>query len=367
MKKLILLLLVLTAGMLSCTHDEPLKIGYVGSITGKNSDLGVAARDAVLLAVETLNAGGGINGQKIVLLEKDDEQKPEVAAKAVNELVESNVAAIIGHIASSMTKTSLPIINKAGVVMVSPTSSANELSGKDDYLFRVMEPNSLFAKHQAETCSKMKIDRVAAIYDLQNRTYTVEMFNTFREEFVIKGGVITGEIAFDSKATPSFSQLVRQLDLKRAGGVLVLANSIDSLNIAQQIRKINPEITILSGACGIAQRDLVQQAGRSIDNIIFTLPVNNRSESAGFRKFRESFQKRFNYEPTFAATLSYDAAQLIFKALRKNPDIGKLRETIKTLATFDGLQGEIKLDQFGDPSRDLFVTRYLKGREEVVQ
>jgi hypothetical protein len=57
---------------------------------------------------------------------------------------------------------------------------------------------------------------------------------------------------------------------------------------------------------------------------------------------------------------------LIFAALRKNPDSSKLRDTIKGIGSFAGLQGEVKLDQFGDPSRNLFVTRYLKGQEEVV-
>jgi branched-chain amino acid transport system substrate-binding protein len=178
--------------------------------------------------------------------------------------------------------------------------------------------------------------------------------------------VVTKEVAFDSTAQPSFLPIVQQLDLKSAGAVMVLANTVDSLNIAQQIRKVNPAITILSGACGIAQRDLLQQAGKSIDNIIFTLPVNSRSETVEFRQFRDSFKKRFNYDPTFAATLSYDAVQLIFTALRKNSDTSKLRDTIKGITSFAGLQGDVKLDQFGDPSRNLFVTRYLKGEEEVV-
>lgn len=360
---LILLLLLLFA----CVRNEPIKIGFVGSITGKNSDLGVAARDAAVLAVETVNASGGIDGRKVVLIDKDDEQNAETAVKAVNELVASKVAAIVGHLASSMTKTSLPVVNDSKVVMVSPLSSSNELSGKDDYLFRVMEPNSLFAKHQAETCRKLKIDRVAAIYDLQNKAYTVEMFNVFKEEFIRQGGVVTKEVTFDSATKPSLYPLVKELELKSAGAVMVLANTVDSLNIAQQIRKENPGITILSGACGIAQRDLLQQAGRSIDNIIFTLPVNSRSETATYKQFNENFRKRFNYEPTFAATLTYDATQLIFTALRKNPDASRLRDTVKGLGSFAGLQGEVKLDQFGDPSRNLFVTRYLKGQEEVVK
>lgn len=351
----------------ACNRHEPIKIGYVGSITGKNSDLGVAARDAAVLAVESVNAAGGINGRKVILIDKDDAQNPETAVKVVNELISDRVVAIVGPLASSMTKAVLPAVNRAQVVMVSPTSSSQELSGLDDFFFRVMEPNTLFAKHQAETCRKLDVKRVAAIYDLQNKAYTVEMFNVFKDEFTRLGGVVTKEVTFDSATKPSFLPLVRQLDLQSAGAVMVLANTIDSLNIAQQVRKENPGIMILSGACGIAQRDLLQQAGKSIDNIIFTLPVNSRSETGEYLKFRDRFRKRFNYDPTFAATLSYDAVQLLFTALRKNSDSSRLRETISGIESFAGVQGEVRLDRFGDPSRNLFVTRYRKGQEEVVR
>ncbi|MBT0665383.1 ABC transporter substrate-binding protein [Geobacter pelophilus] len=367
MYKLSFLLTGLSLLLIACSPKEPVRIGYIGSITGKNSDLGVAARDAAILAVESVNTSGGINGRKIELIDKDDAQNPDTAARVAQELIGSKVVAIVGPLASSMTKASLPVINNAKVVMISPTASSNELSGRDDFFFRVMEPNTLFAKHQAETCRKLKIKRVAAIYDIQNKTYTVEMFNTFKDEFVRQGGIVASEIRFDSQSSPSFSRLVAQLDLKSAGAVMVLANTIDSLNIAQQIRKVNPEITILSGACGIAQRDLLEQAGKSIDNIIFTLPVNSRSETAAYRQFSADFKNRFHYEPTFAATLAYDAMQLIFTALRKNPDSARLRDTIKGIESFTGLQGEVKLDRYGDPSRNLFVTRYLKGHEEVIK
>lgn len=367
MKKLLTMLACLVALLAACSKSESIPIGFVGSMTGKNGDLGVAARDAVVLAVEEVNASGGIHGRKVALLDRDDAQDPQIAARAVNELIGANVAAIVGHTASSMTKASLPLINASKVVMVSPTASSNELSGRDDYFFRVMEPNLLFARHQAESCMKMGIRRIAVIYDVQNKPYTVDMFGEFKKEFTRLGGVVTKDISYDSAAHPSFYPLVRQLGLAGTGGVMVLANTVDSLTIAQQVRKLSPGIPIISGACGIAQRDLLQQAGKSVDNIVFTLPVDNRSTSPEFLRFKERFLKRFNYEPTFAATLAYDAVQLIFTALRADPDTAKLRETIKGIRSFPGIQGEVTLDMYGDPGRNLFVTRYRQGREEVVR
>jgi len=362
-----LLCFVLLVALIGCRNNEPVKIGFVGSISGKNSDLGVAGRDGAILAVETLNAQGGINGRKSELLVKDDAQDPQNVPRVLQELIDGKAVAIVGHIASSMSKAALPIINQARVVMVSPTSSSNELSGKDDYFFRVMEPNLLFARHQAETCIKLKVKKVAAIYDLQNKTYTVDIFQAFKDEFTRLGGTISTEVTFDSAAKQQFLPLVKMLDLKNAEGLLVLANSVDAITIAQQIRKEGANLPIIFGACGIAQRDLVQQAGKSLDNIYFTVPVNSQCTTSAYTAFRDAFVKRFGNQPTMAAVLSYDATQAVIAALKRNDNPARLKETLQGMKTFSGLQGDFELDQYGDPARKLYILRYLNGREEVIQ
>jgi len=364
---LLLLLPLLFPVICGCDRDRSIKIGFIGSLTGKNSDLGVAGRDAVQLAVENVNSSGGINGSPLVLSVQDDAASPDTAVKAAERLAAEKVTAIVGPMGSSMAKAVLPVATRNRIVLVSPTSSTNELSGKDDYFFRVMEPNLLFARHQAQTCLKLKIRRVAAIYDLQNRTYTVEMFQAFKDEFTRRGGIITSEQSYDSALSPAFMPLVQKLGLKGADGVMILANSVDSINIGQQIRKINRSIPVISGACGIAQRDLLQQAGKSLENIIFTLPVNSQCPKQSYTSFRDNFVKRFNYQPTFAAVLAYDAAQVIMAALRKNPDPGRFRETLQGIGTFAGLQGDVTLDSFGDPSRQLYIIRFSEGREAVIE
>jgi len=363
----IVFLLLMVFLLAACSKKEPIRIGFVGSLTGRNADLGVAARDATLMVAEELNRTGGIDGHPVEVIVKDDAQDPETAVKVVDELIRENVVAIVGHIASSMTMATLPAVNRARIVMVSPTSSSNDLSGQDDYFFRVMEPNRLFARHQAETCRKLGIRRVSVIYDLQNKAYTVDIFAAFREELVRNGGVIISEVSFDSAEKPAFLPLVRQLDLKKSNGVLVLGSSVDTITIIQQIRKADPSITILSGACGIAQRDLLQAAGKTLDNVVFTLPVDIQCPLDSYREFSDAFEKRYHYAPTMAAVLAYDATNLIAVALKKNSDPGQLRATIKGIGSFAGVQGPLVFDQYGDPSRLLHVIRYRDGREEIIR
>ena len=86
-------------------------------------------------------------------------------------------------------------------------------------------------------------------------------------------------------------------------GVLILASSVDTMQIAQQIRKLSPAVPILSGACGLAQRDLLQMAGKSSEGIIFTLPVNSQSTAPAYVAFRDAYRTRFGTDPTFSSVM----------------------------------------------------------------
>ena len=76
----------------------PVKLGFVGGLTGKLSDMGTAVRNGVILAVEEANKEGGINGRQIVLITRDDKNDPEIALAVDRELINEGVVAIIGHI-----------------------------------------------------------------------------------------------------------------------------------------------------------------------------------------------------------------------------------------------------------------------------
>lgn len=104
-----ILILVLSGG--GCDRNEPIKLGFVGGLTGRNSNLGVAGREGALLAVEQANEKGGIKGRQIRLIVKNDEQNSDVALKVDKELIEEGAVAIVGHMTSSMSLAAVPLMN----------------------------------------------------------------------------------------------------------------------------------------------------------------------------------------------------------------------------------------------------------------
>ncbi|MBW1797231.1 MAG: ABC transporter substrate-binding protein, partial [Deltaproteobacteria bacterium] len=109
---ILLLVSISMAVMWGCENKKPVKVGFVGGLTGRLSYLGTAGRNGVILAVEEINEAGGINGRPVELITRDDGHDPKVAVKVDRELIGEGVVAIIGHMTSSMSMAALPLINK---------------------------------------------------------------------------------------------------------------------------------------------------------------------------------------------------------------------------------------------------------------
>ena len=132
------------------SKKEPIRIGFVADLTGKQAELGVQERNGVQLAVEKINAAGGVAGRPIELIIRDDLGTPDGAKRVDQELINLGAVAIIGHATSGQTR-GLQITNSANVILLSPTTSTPDLSGKFENFFRVYPTFSDsakgFAKH----------------------------------------------------------------------------------------------------------------------------------------------------------------------------------------------------------------------------
>jgi branched-chain amino acid transport system substrate-binding protein len=125
--------LILSLVFFSCKPPEPIRIGFLGGTSGRVADLGIAGRDGAQLSVEICNQSGGISGRKLQLIIQNDEQTPEIAERGVRELIAEGVLAIIGPMTSAMGVAVVPIVNDAQILIISPTATTEELSGRNDF------------------------------------------------------------------------------------------------------------------------------------------------------------------------------------------------------------------------------------------
>ncbi len=362
-----LFILCFCLSLTSCSDEPPLKIGFVGGLTGRIADLGVAGRDGVILAVEERNRSGGIAGRKLELAIRDDRQDPASAKQAIRELTKEDVVAIIGPMTSSMAVVIQPLINSNQIVTVSPTAKTDQLSGQDDFFLRVTTPLSRNAEQIAIYAVKeMNLKRFAVVYDASNRAFTETWLHFFEKTFLEYGGQIAVAEEFISQPNIYFLPIAERLLATEPDGILLLSNAIDTALLAQQIRKLESNVSLFSSEWA-STTDLLSFGGRAVNGMTSFHSFNANSQAARYLVFKKRFTKRFGSAPSFATTLAYDAASFLLAGLEKNPSRIGLKETLLKLGSFPGLQSEMKVNQYGDVERKLFLTVIEDGQFEVLE
>ncbi len=350
-----------------CTPPEPIRIGFVAGTSGRVADLGIAGRDAVLLAVELRNQAGGVAGRKVKLLIRDDEQNPEVAQRAARELIDQGAVAIIGPMTSAMAVAMAPVANEAEIVLISPTAVTNELTGKDDYFFRVSSPTREYVRKIALYQRNMRgLRRVTAAYDLNNRAYTESWLDDFRAAFAEGGGEIIHAVGFESGGDTAFLRIANDLLAPQPDGVVIVANSVDTAMLCQQIRKLDTRLPIIGSEWGATER-LMELGGKAVEGLTVAQIFDRNNAAPRYQAFRQTYLERFRREPGFGGVAAFDAANVVLEALAKRSMERSLKETILALRRFDGLQHPVIFDDFGEARRDSVITVVRDGQFVVVE
>jgi branched-chain amino acid transport system substrate-binding protein len=346
-----------------CQATEVIKVGFVGGLTGRTSDLGTAGRNGVIYAVEEKNASGGLLGRPVELIVKDDRQDPEAAVQADRQLIDEGVIAIIGHMTSAMSLAAKPLIDEKKMFMISPTSSTTALSGQKDFFFRVVESVADEARTLAEFAhQKQAVKSLAVIYDLANAVYTEDYYASFKKRFEQLGGRISITQTFTSGKSPPFSEIIKKSRDSQPGGLFILANASDTAMFCQQAAKIGWKIPRIVAGWAMTE-DLPALGGKSVEGVRALVTYDAESQEPKSREFVRLFRERFGKKPGFPAVCSYSAARVLFDAYeRAGGEKAKLRETIVNQRTFMGLQGEIVFDEYGDAHNQKYLTTILNGQ-----
>jgi branched-chain amino acid transport system substrate-binding protein len=345
-----------------------LSAAFVGEITGRTAAVGVAARNGAQMAVEQMNRAGGINGRRVELIIKDIGQDGVAGLNAIEELKAENVPAIIGPMTSTMAMLLAPLVNESGILMVSPTASTLKLGAKDDNFLRIRPQCSVVASRLADYVVDEKgLRQISIIYDAGNSGFTADWKQCFSQRIVSKGGVIVRAVAFDSDGQHSFTDLVHEATEGEVEGLLILANSLDTALISQQLLKQGKQLPVFASEWS-STKDLLRSGGRSVEGMTFFHVFDESSTKQKYLDFKERYQAYYMKDISFPTVHAYDAAQIVLAGLKLGARSGpELKTVLLQQQSFDTLQSTIRFDQFGDVDRNLFLTVIKEGKFVVVQ
>jgi branched-chain amino acid transport system substrate-binding protein len=347
-----LLIWIAALFLVNCTGKEPIHVGFVAQLTGVQAELGVQERNGAQLAVAEINAAGGVAGRSIELIIKDDLGTPEGAQAADRELIKAGVVAIIGHATSAQTIAGLAVSNPAHVVMLSPTTSTSELSGQDDYFFRIAETVVARAHQLSRRVYQGRhINRIAVIYDTDNTAYAKAYLEAFADKFQSLGGTLVSKTDFSSKAKPNFTPLLTQLRASNPNGLLIIAADIDTALIAQRTRLMGWPIPLFTTSWAQTET-LIHNGGRAVEGLELEVNSTLTSQTPDYLDFVARYQNKFGRVPSFGGILGYEAAKVLAIALQKTG--GKAEGLVQALIgikNFKGLSEIYAFDKYGDVVR----------------
>ncbi len=334
----------------------------VAGLTGRHYGLGVSCGNGAELAVDEIDAAGGVRGRRLELLARDDAQDAEMARRAVRDLIGEGVVAIVGHATSAMAEATLPIADAEHVLMVSPTVSSPVFSRRDDWLVMMDASAASTAEAMAAHVSRAKPGlRVSILYDLSNRSYTEPWRENFRRALEQGGGHVPREVSFTSGQVASYGALADGALQGLPDAVLLVANALDTAMLAQQLRKRSPDVQLLGTGWSFTA-DVVEHGGTALEGALFPLKVDPADPSPSAERFRKAFRERFGHPPDFAAIQAYEAVRALGLALERDATREGVRRELLRLGVVHGVTGDFHIDGFGDAQRKTHISTVREGR-----
>lgn len=346
---------------------DTILIGEYGSLTGSEATFGQSTHNGVMLAVDEINAAGGVNGKKIEVKVYDDRGSSQEAGSAVSRLItEDKVVAIIGEVASSLSLTGGRVAQQYGVPMVTPSSTNAQVTAIGDMVSRVCFIDG-FQGYVVAKFSKddLKATKAAILYD-QGSAYSKGLKDDFTREFTGMAGTIVSEQAY-SAGDQDFSA---QLTTIRGAGAEVLfipGYYTDVGNIALQAKKLGVTAVMLGGD-GWDSEKLGEIGGAAIEGAYYSnhyAPEETRPEVQAFVK---NYQAKYGAVPDGLAALGYDALRVVAEAAKRSPSLGgkDLAAAIAGTRDFPGVTGRITIDANRNAQKPAVMVQVKNGRPTYV-
>jgi branched-chain amino acid transport system substrate-binding protein len=353
--------MMLLLQLAACGDPEVIRVGFIGGLEGRASDLGIASRNAVQMAVDDQNKAGGINGRQIELLVRDDLGTSEGGAEAARSLIAEGVDAIIGPNLSVVAGGMVPVINEAQIVSITPTVSSLAFVGKDDHFFRIGSSTRQYAEAYAQYSIDVGHRKIAAALDGRNALFSTSWKDEFERAFTELGGTLVASFQFDSTIGGEFSRAATALLASKPDAMIFIANGVDAAQLTQQVRKQDREIELMAAEWA-ASESLLTLGGAAIEGLLLLQTYDRYDETPRYVAFRDAYKARFRSDPGFSSIAAHDGATVLFSALKEMQGDETIKSAMDALGTIQGLQQKVTFDDFGDSARQLVFVTVQQGK-----
>ncbi len=350
--------LLLAAG---CKKDnaEEITVGAFLSLSGSDSTFGTDTRDGIELAVEEINASGGVKGKKVRVIYEDDKSTTQEASQKVRQLIDRDkVVALLGEVASSRSLAGGLIANTSHVPMVTPSSTAVEVTQGREWVFRTCFTDDQQGAVAARFVkNEMKKTKVGVFYAAQD-TYSSGLARSFRDELKKLGGEIVIDKGYQKGETNFRTYLS---ELKAAGPEVIFVPNYynEMVVIARQAKETGIAGNTFVGGDGWDSSNLVDGAGAELEGAYFTNHYAPDVPWENSKKFLTTFTAKYKHDPSSLSAQGYDAARLLFDAIGRasEPKPDAIRKALAETKDFKGATGTMTMDKDRNANKPIVVVQ----------
>ncbi len=373
-KRWLVLIIALSLALVGCPpksetgggggNGGEILVGEYGSLTGSEATFGQSTHNGIMMAMDEVNAAGGVNGKRIKVLTEDDQSKAEEAANAVTKLISQNsVVSVLGEVASSNSLAAAPICQSNKVPMITPSSTNPAVTEKGDYIFRLCFLDSYQGESTANYVTKQLGVKTAAILVDVKSDYSTGLANFFKQQFIKNGGKIVAEQSYAKGDNDFRSQLTR---VRAANPQIIFVPGYynDIGQIAIQARDLGMKQPLVGGD-GWESPKLVEIGGKALEGCYYSNHYFPGDPSSIVQTFVQKYKDRYGQTPDALAALAYDTARVLADSMKRAGKIEgpAIRDAIAATEGFGGVTGTITLGPDRNPvGKKLVIVEIKNGQ-----
>ncbi len=333
------------------TAGDTYKIGGIGPLTGNAASYGTSVKQGAQVAVDEINAAGGVNGKNLELVFEDDQCNEEKAVSAYNKLMDENITALIGAVTSGCSIAVGDESVNDGILQITPSGSAQDCT-KNDNEFRICFTDPVQGEKMAQYIKDQGKQNVAMIYDAADE-YSKGIADAFTAKAEELGLNIVASESFNSGDVDFKSQLTK-IKGTNADCLFLPIYYAEVGFISEQAKTVGVELPYYG--CDGWDGVIAQLKGdtTNINGAVFLTPFVATDDAENVKAFVEAYNTAFGADPDQFAADGYDAVFAVKAAIEKAGDDVTNENLIAAMPeiTVNGVTGDMTFTPEGEPNKD---------------
>lgn len=346
----------------SRTEPEPITIGAIFSVTGIAAPHNRSLLEMIAVVAERVNENGGVLGRPVEVLVFDNHSTSIGALEAAYAARDAGVTAVIGAHWSSHSLAIAPVLNEAGIPMISPASTHPGVTLNKDYVFRVSFTDVTQGRAMAHFAIESLKAKTSIVLSNIDEQYSATLAHYYSEAFQVAGGKVILDYGYRGAAA-DFTPLIETISRLDTDVIYIPGYSRDTALLMKQARKHGITATFLGGdGWDMLERLIPEDVEGSYQTAQWHPDIPNRVSHFAQKLIDES---NGDIITNYSTPLVYDAFMVLVKAIGNagSTDRKAIRDAIAATDNYLGATGNISFDEHGDlRDTNVIIMKYVHGK-----